>query len=238
MKDVNQIVEEPKQEAPPELKVAPAPIIVDSKTQMMVARDNSELVRMIRTFMQGAALPKTLDTEAKVITAWQAAASLKVPPIIAIQNMAIIHGSLSIWGQLPKALAEATGQLKDFKLIYFDEEQKVISLENKNLHAPVWGAVVQMRRAKRSMNEYSFTEPEAKKAGLFGKSGPWQDYRKIMYARRAMGHATKFEFPDALMGLNIAEYDFHQAPDLVDVTPKKDIAATINESLKEPKNGG
>jgi len=203
---------------------APAPqaLSMDKKTQLIIAKDNSELVRMIKIFMAGVALPKTLDTEAKIITAWQAAASLKVPPIIAIQNMAIIHGSLSMWGQLPKALAEQTGQMEEFKLILFDEEQNEICLANKNLKSNVWGAVTQMRRSKKSKNEYFFTEIEAKKAGLLGKSGPWQDYRKIMYARRTIAHAVKFEFPDAVMGIGIAEYDHHEAPDLRDVAPSRE----------------
>lgn len=224
----------------------PDPIAVDERNQLIVARDNSELVRMIKIFMQGAALPRTLDTEAKVITAWQAAASLKVPPIIAIQNMAIIHGVLSIWGQLPKALADQTGQMEDFKLILFDKDQKEICLGNKNLQEDVWGAVTQMRRLRKSKNEYYFTEIEAKKAGLLSKSGPWQDYRKIMYARRTIGHAIKFEFPDAVMGIAIAEYDLHDAPDLhpthsaKEVTSTHTMAAEINAEYSDEagKNQG
>lgn len=213
---------EAKQEEakPEEIKVV-TPIAVDQKSQLMVARDNGELLRMVKVMMNGMAIPKTLDSPEKVIAAWQVAASLGLPPAVAIQNLAIIHGSVSMWGQLPKALAERTGQMEEFKLILFDETQKVISLENKNLEAPVWGAVTQMRRTKRSMNEYYFTEIEAKKAGLYSKSGPWQDYRKIMYARRTMGHACKFEFPDALMGVPVAEYDHHAAPDIKDVTPSE-----------------
>lgn len=200
---------------------APLPLAVDKKSQMMIARDNGELVRMIKIFMAGVALPKTLDTEAKVITAWQAAASLKVPPIIAIQNMAIIHGSLSIWGQLPKALAEATGDMEDFQLIFIDKDHNELSLKNKNLNAEVWAAVCRIKRKGRSYNEYWFSVDDAKKAGLFNKAGPWKDYTKIMLGRRAVGHGIKIEFPDALMGLNIAEYDFSEAPDLKDVSPSR-----------------
>ncbi len=190
------------------------PIIVDRQSQQLVAKDNAELVRMIKIFMNGAALPRTLDTEAKIITAWQTAASLRIPPIRAIQNMAIIHGSLAIWGELPKALAESTGELEDFRMILIDDKQEQISLANKNLDKEVCGAVVQVKRKGRSMNEYSFTQADAQKAGLLSKPGPWKDYRKIMYQRRAMNHAMKFEFPDALMGVKIAEYDFNEAPDL------------------------
>jgi len=197
-----------------------AAIAVDQKSQLLVARDNGELLRMIRLMAKGMAFPKAFDTDEKIIAGWQVAASLGLPPMVAIQNLYLVHGSVAMWGQLPKALAERTGQLEDFKIILFDDAQKVISLENKNLEAPVWGAVTQLRRTKRSMNEYSFTEPEAKAAGLFDSTPTWKKYRKIMYARRTMGHGIKFDFPDALMGVPVAEYDFHEAPDLKDVTPK------------------
>jgi len=238
--------EEAKEEAPasePSKEQKSSGLIsVDQEKQIIVARDNAELWRMVQLFMKGTAFPKTINTPEKAIAAWQVAASLGLPPMVTMQNLAFIHGSVSMWGQLPKALAERTGQLQEFKLILFDSEQKVISLENKNLQADVWGAVVQMRRSKRSMNEYSFTEPEAKKAGLLTKDGPWQQYRKIMYARRAMGHATKFEFPDALMGVPVAEYDFHEAPDLKDVTPSQNRDAIAEKLAKRaaeqnPKEG-
>ena len=211
--------------------VTPTPITVDAKTQMMVVGNQSELVRVIKTFMRGGALPKSLDTEEKVIAAWQMAASLKLPPAVAIQNMAFINGTLSIWGQLPKALAEATGQLEDFKLFLIDEAFKEICVKNTNLKNPPWAAVCQITRKGRSMNEYVFSIEDAKTAGLLGKSGPWTSYRKIMLQRRAVGHAIKFEFPDALMGVAIAEYDQNEAPDLKDVTPQTDVAAEINKTL-------
>lgn len=210
-------------------------IAVDQEKQIIVARDNSELWRVVQLFMKGTAFPKTIDTPEKAIAAWQVAASLGLPPMVTIQNLAFIHGSVSMWGQLPKALAERTGQLEDFKLILFDAEQKEISLANKNLGDPVWGAVAQVRRSKRSMNEYSFTTPDAEKAKLLNKQGPWKDYTKIMFARRAIGHAMKFEFPDALMGVPVAEYDFNQAPDLKDVTEPTVRASGLSERIKESK---
>lgn len=214
----------------------PSTIEIDRKTSGLVARDNTELVRIIRIMMKGMAFPKTLDTEEKIIAAWNVAASLKIPPAIAIQNMAVIHGSVCIWGQLPKALAEASGELEDYSLVLIDADQKPILLENKNLTADVWGAVCRIKRKGRSTNEYVFTMQDAQKAGLDKKSGPWKDYSKIMLSRRAVANAIKFEFPDALMGLNVAEYDNHEAPDLKDVTDGTERTKTFNETLKNLGN--
>jgi hypothetical protein len=219
---------------PQKAAVIPTPIAVNKKTQMLVVKDNSELVRVIKTFMKGGALPKTLDTEEKVIAAWQMAASFGLPPAIAIQNMAFVNGTLTIWGQLPKALAERTGQIEDFRLLLVDEAFKEICMANSNLKNQVWAAVCQIQRKGRSKNEYFFSIDDAKAAGLLNKRGPWQEYQKIMLQRRAVSHALKFEFGDALMGVPIAEYDFNQAPDLHDVTPSVvDSAAEINKSLSQ-----
>jgi hypothetical protein len=213
------------------VRATPKELALDPKTQMIMARDNSELVRIIRTFMAGGALPKSLDTEPKVIAAWQMAASLNMPPAVTIQNMAFINGTLSIWGQLPKALAERTGQLQDFKLFLVDDAFVEISVANKNLRGSPWAAVCQIKRKDRSMNEYVFSMDDAKKAGLTSKQGPWQSYTAIMLRRRATAMAIKFEFPDAVMGVQIAEYDSGEAPDLKDVTNSLDTAAEINKTL-------
>lgn len=233
---------QPEGNIPPQQKPetkAPSVIAVDQEKQIIIARDQSELWRMVQMFMKGTAFPKTIDTPEKAIAAWQVAASLNLPPMVTMQNLAFIHGSISMWGQLPKALAERTGQVEDCKIILFDEAQRVISLENKNLDAPVWGAVTQMRRTRRSMNEYSFTEKDAATAGLLNKSGPWKEYRKIMYMRRTMAHACKFDFGDALMGVPVAEYDHHEAPDIKDVTPSQNRDALIEKlnNRAQPKEG-
>jgi hypothetical protein len=205
---------------PEKAKAVAAPIAVDQKG-LMVARDNGELYRMVKVMMAGGAVPKWMDTPEKVIACWQMAASLKVPAPVAIQHMCVIQGRVCIWGELPKALAESTGELEHFEIIWIDKEQKPITLENKNLHSPVWGAVCKIKRKGRTLNEYFFTEPEAEKAKLLTKDGPWITYRKIMYGRRAATTAIKFEFGDALMGIGIAEYDFNEAPDVKDVTPSQ-----------------
>lgn len=220
-------------------KVVAAPIVVSEKTGQLVARDNTELTRLIRTFMKGMAFPKTLDTEEKIIAAWQVAASLNLPPMIAIQNMAVIHGSVCMWGQLPKALAEKTGEMEDFKQFYVDKDFKEICVANKNLNAEAWASVVQVKRKGRTMNEFFFSVDDAKKAGLLNKSGPWKDHTKVMLARRACGMAIKFVFPDALMGVAVAEYDLHEAPDLKDVTPRAVRESNVaSDFLKELKNDG
>lgn len=53
--------------------------------------------------------------------------------------------------------------------------------------------------------ERTFSVADAKKAGLWGKSGPWSQYPKRMLAMRARGFALRDAFPDLLMGLGVVE---------------------------------
>jgi hypothetical protein len=50
-----------------------------------------------------------------------------------------------------------------------------------------------------------FTVADAKKAGLWGKTGPWTQYPKRMLQMRARGFALRDAFPDVLKGLVTAE---------------------------------
>lgn len=51
----------------------------------------------------------------------------------------------------------------------------------------------------------TFSVADAKKAGLWGKGGPWTNYPKRMLAMRARAFALRDAFPDVLMGLGITE---------------------------------
>lgn len=210
-----------------------SPIQIDPTTKTMVAKDNVELMRVISIYMKGNSFPKSIDTPAKCITAWNLAVSLcPEAPQRAISRMMYINDVLGIWGELPKSLAERTKELTNFELFVVDKEYNKICLENKNLHVDPYAAICRIKRGKRTMNEYYFTVDEAEKAGLLNKRGPWQQYAKAMLCWRAQGQGLKFEFADALMGAEIIEYRFNENPEFKDVTPKTDTAAILNGGLE------
>jgi hypothetical protein len=75
----------------------------------------------------------------------------------------------------------------------------------------------------------SFSVEDAKKAGLWGKAGPWQQYPKRMLQMRARGFAVRDAFPDVLRGLITAE----EAADI----PARDAFAgpTIEHTAATPE---
>ena len=61
------------------------------------------------------------------------------------------------------------------------------------------------RKGKDANVVARFSVADAKKAGLWGKAGPWSQYPKRMLQLRARGFALRDAFPDVLKGLVTAE---------------------------------
>jgi len=216
-------VTEPEIKAKKQNAIEVKPMQLDSNSQIVV-RDTSELMRMIQQFMQGQAFPKSFDTPQKCIAAWNLAASFKnYSPQRAIARMMFINGTIAIWGELPYALAEATGEVSDYQLYVVDKDYNEIKVENKNLHVDPYAAICKIKRGTKTANEFYFTVDEAEHAGLLKKSGPWQQYAKTMMMWRASHQALKFVFGDALMGAELAESaytkEFARENGFKDVTP-------------------
>ena len=86
------------------------------------------------------------------------------------------------------------------------------------------------RRGYEKPTVVRFSVADAKKAGLWGKSGPWSQYSKRMLQLRARGFALRDAFPDVLKGLVTAEeaQDYPTTPaaaQAVVVRPKFDAPA-------------
>ena len=113
---------------------------------------------------------------------------LGLKPMQAIQNIAVINGRPCIWGDAALAVLQSH---PDFE--YIDE-----SVENGV-------ATCKIKRKGNPEVIRTFSESDAKKAGLFGKSGPWTTYPKRMLQLRARGFSARDSFADALKGINFRE---------------------------------
>ena len=210
-----------------------------NERKSLAPKDSSELARVIEFVNAGKGFPARFDTEAKRIAAYNLANSLMGERWqLAINNIADIKGQLTIFGELPGALAEQTKEVQEKKVYCIDSGYNEICVKNKNLKEEVWGAVCVIQRKGREKKEFFYTLDEAKKAGQYparrkdgsiSSDSPWMRFTKVMLMRKAMAMAIKFEFPDAMVGVPVAEYDFDVAPDVV---PVRDVAdSTVAEEL-------
>lgn len=121
-------------------------------------------------------------------------------PMQALQNIAVINGKPSVYGDTALALVQASPVCEDVQE-YFEDE---------GTPNPV--AVCVAKRKNRSPVTVRFSIEDAKRAGLWGKQGPWQAYPKRMMQMRARGFALRDAFADVLTGLITAE-EAHDWPD-------------------------
>jgi len=156
---------------------------------------------------------------------------LGLAPMQALQNIAVINGKPSVYGDAMMALVQASPVCEGI-----DEH-----IENEGTTNPV--AVCIAKRKGRNPVIARFSVEDAKRAGLWNKQGPWQAYPKRMLQMRARGFALRDAFPDVLKGLITAEEaaDFPEEakPREKDVTPAKPAnpldAIAPPPSLPEPE---
>lgn len=145
-------------------------------------------------------------------------ASLGVPPMQAIQNICVINGMPSVWGDLALALVKTHKDCVDII-----EER----IENG------WRCTVKRRGKSDVVRE--FTTADAKKAHLDTKKGPWAEYPDRMLQMRARGFAIRDQFPDALRGLHIAEEYIEVKAEVV--TPSEDPAERLRKAKSSIESG-
>jgi hypothetical protein len=130
---------------------------------------------------------------ASCVLAIQAGAEIGLSPMQAMQSIAVVNGRPSIFGDAALAVVKASPVCEYVtEAIEGDGEQMVATCTAK-------------RRGYPAPTVSRFTVADAKKAGLWGKTGPWSQYPRRMLQMRARGFALRDCFPDVLRGLVTAE---------------------------------
>ncbi|AOG23033.1 hypothetical protein [Acidovorax sp. RAC01] len=109
-------------------------------------------------------------------------------PLQAMQNIAVINGRPSLWGDAVIALVRSSSLCE-----YVIEEDDGFA------------ATCRVKRRGEPEQYRTFSMDDAKAAGLLGKAGPWTQYPKRMRQMRARAFAVRDVFPDVLKGLPVAE---------------------------------
>lgn len=128
-----------------------------------------------------------------VLIAIQMGAELGLSPMASVQNIAVINGRPALWGDAVLALVISHPACED-----------VVEDDLSEITKQGFATCIVKRRG-RSPVKSTFSIDDAKKAGLWGKAGPWQQYPARMLKMRARGFALRDAFPDALRGIQVAE---------------------------------
>jgi hypothetical protein len=191
----------------------PAPakpqLMSGSAVRAIVPTSIEETFRMAKAISIAGWAPKSYQKdgaydESKIVVGIMHGLELGLTPIAALQSIAVINGTPSIWGDGALAIVQASGLMTDFR------EEPI-----KNDNGVITGyTCTAKRRGIESPISHTFTDEDAKAAGLLGKSGPWQQYRARMLQMRARAWTLRAGFADVLRGLSFAE----EAQDIIDVT--------------------
>jgi len=184
----------------------PQPLTRASGPQPIYPNDYESAWRMAVAISKSGLAPKGIQTPEALFTAMQLGAEVGLSPMSALQNIAVVNGRPTIWGDAQLALVRASGQLEDFIETRTGEGDALVA------------KCIAKRVGYATPSEASFSVEDAKKAGLWGKDGPWKTNPKRMLQMRARAFALRDGFTDILKGIYSTE-EARDIPAMVDVTP-------------------
>ena len=173
--------------------------------------DYDGLVRFSIAVSKSGLAPKGIESPEAIAVAIQMGLEVGLTPMAALQNIAVINGRPSIWGDAQLAVVRATGELEHFEE-WFEENGKRL-LRNPQVFNDTTAAVCLVKRAGQPAKESSFSVADAKRANLWAKSGPWTQYPTRMLMFRARSFGLRDAFGDALKGMRSAEEERDIAPE-------------------------
>lgn len=180
------------------------------KISPIVPRDFEQVWRLATMLAASDMVPKTYVRRPEATAAAiMHGMEVGLTPMAALQSIAVINGTPSVWGDGAIALVRGSGLCEGIKEWIEGEGDRAV-------------AYCEVRRkGEADPIKRSFSMGDARKAGLAGKQNtPWQTYPRRMLQMRARSWALRDGFADVLRGLRIAEevqdyqeYDLRQAPD-------------------------
>lgn len=182
-------------------------------SSMMTPQNLQEALKFAELLAKSTIVPKEfMGNPGNILVAVQWGAELGLQPMQAMQNIAVINGRPSLWGDSVLALVLSSPSCAD--VVEFCEGE---GMQKK--------AICIAKRHGREDKVSSFSMEDAKKANLIGKAGPWTQYPDRMLKMRARAWALRDQFADVLRGMSIAEEVMDMEPK--DITPREPNQALL-----------
>jgi hypothetical protein len=149
--------------------------------------------RMAQIMAASGMMPKGMERVESVLVAIQMGMEVGLSPMAAVQNIAVVNGRPTLWGDAMLGLVRGSGLLLGI----------AETIEGEGDHMAAVCTVT--RKADMGETVGRFSVADAKRASLWGKSGPWTQYPRRMLQMRARAFALRDKFPDVLRGLYARE---------------------------------
>lgn len=182
-------------------------IVAGAPVAALVPQNLEEAFRLAGAIAASGLAPRGLDKPEQIMVAIMAGAELGLAPFQSLQSFAVVNGRPTLWGDGLVAVVRAHGvRIKE----WIDGEGDAM-VAHCEVTRPDTGETI----------PGEFSVADAKKAGLWGKPGPWQQYPRRMLKARARAFALRDGCADMLRGIQVRE----EVEDYVEVRPAATAAA-------------
>ena len=198
------------------------PIEAGARPLAIVPTNMDQVARMAKMIVDSGLAPKGLETPQKVAVAIMHGLEIGLTPMTALQRIAVVNGRPTIWGDAAIGLVRGSGLCEWIKeTITGTGDARTATCEAK-------------RKGEPATIIRSFSVSDAKKAGLWAKGGPWQQYPDRMLMMRGRAFALRDGFADVLGGLYLKE-EMEDAPAIaVPIPPSPAVEPKHLASAKTP----
>lgn len=189
---------------------------VEKETFSLSPRNYQEALQYSEILSKSDLVPKDYRGKpGNCLIAVQMGIELGLQPMAAIQNIAVINGRPSLWGDAMLAVCRPHIDIKET----FNKDSMTAICQIK-------------RRGDTEWHQVNFSKEDAELANLWGKAGPWKQYPKRMLQLRARGFALRDSCPDLLRGISSAE----EQEDIIRVTgdspPPPKVQSKVTEVVE------
>lgn len=162
--------------------------------------------RVAGTYIRGGMVPRGLEgkspmeTQSRVTMCLEAGAGLGLSCSQSMAGMMVVNNKPAIYGDVLPGLIRASGKCIGIEeTVEGDGESLSAVCVMERIHTLPDGSCKVEKIARR------FSVADAKRASLWGKTGPWSQYPRRMLQIRARAWAGRDGFADILMGFDVAE---------------------------------
>lgn len=173
--------------------IAPRPLAAGGKLSAIVPQTMDEAYRLAKAICMAGMAPKGMDSPEKCMISIMRGMEVGLTPMMALDKIAIVNGRPVIWGDGAMGLVRGSGVC--------DWVKEYIEGEGDNRV----GVCIAKRRGEVEPIERRFSIADARKANLWGKSGPWSQFPERMLQMRARAFCLRDLFADVLGGLYLRE---------------------------------
>lgn len=170
-----------------QVAVPKPPITAGAQVAALVPQTLDEAFRVSQAIAASGLAPRGLEKPEQIMVAIMAGAELGFAPFQSLQSFAVVNGRPTLWGDGLVALVRRNGCL----------------IREWHDGETAFCEVTRPDTGERIVR--SFSQADAVKAGLSGKTGPWQQYPQRMRAMRARAWAVRDGCADMLRGFQVAE---------------------------------